>query len=51
LQGPGVSVLGASQFNGAFIDFAELTLTDVPEPSAAVLLGIALPLMVWLRRR
>jgi len=51
LQGPGVNLFGVSQYNGAFIDFAELTMTEVPEPSTLLLIGAALPLLALLRRR
>ncbi len=34
LQGPGLSVLGETADNGVGLDFAELTITNVPEPSS-----------------
>lgn len=41
LQGPGIGVLPApTPSNGAGVDFAQLTVTAVPEPSAGVMLGV-----------
>lgn len=51
LQGPGVNLFGPSGYNGAFIDFAELTIVDIPEPSTLLLIGTVLPLLALLKRR
>jgi hypothetical protein len=52
LQGPGLGVLGETTFNGAGIDFAQLDLTVVPEPSVTISLGAVTGLfLVWLHRR
>jgi hypothetical protein len=57
LQGQGVNLFGQSEFNGAFIDFAELVITTqdeptpVPEPSTLLLTGLLLPALFLLRRR
>jgi len=51
LQGPGINIFGPSQNNGAFIDFAELEITEVPEASTLLLIGAFLPGLLLLRRR
>lgn len=56
LLGPGLAVLGQTDFNGAALDFSSLTLSNqvtpppqnVPAPAAGVLLLTALP---WLTKR
>ena len=58
LQGPGLGVLGPTDFNGGGLDFARLTLRtdpitpEVPEPATAFLAGGALLAgAAFLRRR
>ncbi len=52
LQGPGLGVLGETTYNGAGMDFAQLDLTVVPEPSVTVSLGAVSGIfLVWLHRR
>jgi hypothetical protein len=52
LQGPGLSVLGETSFNGAGLDFAELVIS-VPEPTATpFIFGAGIGLIgFWLKRR
>ena len=42
LQGPGLGVLGTTQFNGAALDFSTITITtqSIPEPTSLVLAAL-----------
>lgn len=56
LQGPGLSILGETSFNGAGLDFSTLNVRTgqtpaVPEPSTMGLLLLGLPALLAARRK